>query len=116
MDKVLGLATPGRRLDQLLPHPGRGRARGHVEVHDLATIVGDEEEDVESPEPYGLHDEEVSGPDSLELVGWLWSPAWLRRAGRSTPTTARAEMATEFWRRRQNEGPLCDSEDPAHCP
>src|SRR5437764_11964650 len=43
-EQMAWLVTPGRRLNQLLPHPGRGRVGGHVPVHQLAPTVSDEHE------------------------------------------------------------------------
>jgi hypothetical protein len=40
------LASPGRRLDDLSPDPGSGRVARHVDVHQLASTVGDEHQHV----------------------------------------------------------------------
>ena len=33
--QMAGFLTPGRRLDELTPHPGGGRVGGHVDMHQL---------------------------------------------------------------------------------
>jgi hypothetical protein len=44
------LAAPGRGFDDLTPHPGGGRVRRHIDVHQLPPSVGDEHHDVEGGE------------------------------------------------------------------
>ncbi len=46
---------------------------GHVEVEQAATVVADQEEDVEGLEGQGLDYEEVSCPDGLSVVGEEWT-------------------------------------------
>ena len=62
-DEEARSGTPRRRLDDLLPDPRRSRMGGDVPVHDLATLMPEQHEDVERAEGQRLHGEEVGRPD-----------------------------------------------------
>src|SRR5438067_12510080 len=49
-EQVPRLVTPGRRLDELTPYPGGGRVGRHVNMHQLAPIMGDGDQHVERVE------------------------------------------------------------------
>ena len=66
-DQIAGLLPPRRRLQQLTPHPRRCRMCRHVEMHDAAARVRDEE-DVQRLEGERLHGEEVRSPELR--AGW----------------------------------------------
>ncbi len=69
MDQKLRLPTEGRRLQQLPPDPGCGRASCDVEVKPFPPLVTDDEEDVQGPIGHCLNHEEVGRPDAAELIG-----------------------------------------------
>src|SRR6266566_1815867 len=80
------LPTQGRRLHHLAPDPGGRRAGRHVEVNPFAPVVSNQEEDIEDAVAYGLHDEELGGPDATQLIGQEGTPV-LGSAGLDpTPT------------------------------
>ena len=62
------LLAPGRRLDQLLPHPGSSWVSRHVDVHQLAQTVGDEDQHVQRLEREAGHREEVGRPEVVGMV------------------------------------------------
>ena len=68
------LVTPRCRFDHLTPDPGRGRVRGHVDVHQLAPTVGDEDQHVEGLEREGLYGEQIRGPEMVGMIGQERAP------------------------------------------
>jgi len=68
MDEVARVAAPGSGFDQLSPYPGCARAGGDIEVDQLATLVADEKEDVESSVGRRLDDQKIGSPDTFDLV------------------------------------------------
>ena len=71
-DQLAGLLPPRRRRQPLTPHPRRRRMCGHVEMHDAAARVRDEEEDVQRLEAARLHGEAVRSPELRAVVGEDW--------------------------------------------
>ena len=61
-EQLTWLAPPGRRLDELAPHPGRGRVRGDVDVQQLTPTMGDEHQHVKRLEGESLHRQQVRCP------------------------------------------------------
>jgi hypothetical protein len=74
-----GLASPGSRPDQLLPDPGRGRTRGHVEVDQLTPCVlsARRVRRWRSPKP--------RGPEQVRDCQRLWSSGSHYGTPRHTP-------------------------------
>src|ERR1035437_3043620 len=81
VDEMSGLPTPGRRLQELAPDPGGGRARGDPDLHQLPPSVPDEEEDVQGLVADGLDHEQIGGRDALERC-------WARRCATSRQAMA----------------------------
>jgi hypothetical protein len=67
-DEVLWLATPGRRLDELPPHPGRRGMRRHRHVDQFPAAMRDEVEHVQRAERERLHSQEIGRPDRVRVV------------------------------------------------
>jgi len=63
------LTSPGRRLDQLAPHPGGSRIGRDVHVHQRAAVMGDEDQDVQRLERQGRHGQEIRRPEMVGVVG-----------------------------------------------
>jgi hypothetical protein len=70
--------TPGRCLDELTPASGGGRVGGHVDVHQLAPAVGDEDQHVQRLEHEGGDGEQVGGPRVVRVVGRKGAPGLAR--------------------------------------
>src|SRR5450759_1955876 len=68
MNEIVGPASPGRGLDDLLPDPRDRWVGGHLEVDQLPAIVRDEEQHVDDPITYGLDHEQIGSPDPSELI------------------------------------------------
>ena len=64
----------------------------HLEVHQLAAAVADEEEYVEGLETDGLDHEEVGRPDGLGVVGQERAPALAGRTRAPSPSIAPADF------------------------
>ena len=79
-NQVLRLRAPGRRLEQLPPDPLRRRMAGHVDVHDSAPVVSDEDDRVEGPQHRRLHGKQVDSPDVLRMILEESAPPLGRRA------------------------------------
>src|SRR4051812_13664741 len=79
------LATPGRRLDDLTPHPGGGRASRHVDMHQLASTMRDEDEHVQGLEGESRDAEQVGRPQVVGMVAQKGAPCLARRARWSSP-------------------------------
>src|SRR5712691_6677675 len=67
-NQALRLTAPGGGFDHLPPDPGRRRARGDLALNQLPALVADEEEDIQGLEADGLYNEQVGGPDALDLI------------------------------------------------
>ncbi len=76
------MLAPGCGFDHLATDPSGSRMSGHVEVEQAATVVADQEEDVEGVEGQGLDREEICCPDGLSVVGKV-RQLWL--GGRDGP-------------------------------
>ncbi len=64
VDQVTRGSVIGERLDDLLCRPLSGRVRGHVDVDDAASVMGQDDETEQPLERQRRHDEEVaSGAD-----------------------------------------------------
>ena len=61
-DEVLRLDIPGRRLDELLPDPSRGRMRRNVDVDELTPVVGKSGSRATSLPPRPLRTDRASFP------------------------------------------------------
>ena len=75
--------------DDLPPDPGRRGVRGHVPMHDPASVVTDHEEDVERPQGKRLYGEEVGSPDFGGRQAQKGPPAGRRRRPDATITIDR---------------------------
>ena len=62
------LASPGRRLDELPPDPGRGRVRGDGDMHQFAPAVGDEDQHVQRLERERRDSEQIGRPEVVRMV------------------------------------------------
>ena len=82
------LVTPRRGFDHLAPHPGRGRVRGHMDVHEFAPTMGNEDQHVQGLEGEGGHREQVSGPQVMGVVAQERPPDLAGGASRSAPAVA----------------------------
>ena len=87
-DEEPWLLIPGRRLDHLLPDPGRVRMLRDVPVADAAPVVVDHDEHVERAEGEGLHREQVSSPDAGRVVAQKRAPRLTRRSPERLLTVA----------------------------
>ena len=85
------LASPGRRFDHLAPHPGRGRVRGDVHVHQFPPAVSDEHQHVERLERECLHSQQIGGP---QVVTGSKGGALRHYCRTSPPSALRAGQAT----------------------
>src|SRR6266568_639498 len=74
--------TVDREVPGLLGHPGRVRVLGHPGDVDPAGGELDEEQDVERPQPDGLHGEEVGGQDAVSLASEEHRPGRTGASGR----------------------------------
>src|SRR5438270_3269926 len=77
-----------RGFDHLAPHPGRGRVRGHMDVHEFAPTMGNEDQHVQGFECEGGHREQVSGPQVMGVVAQERPPGLAGGASRSAPAVA----------------------------
>src|SRR5437588_1007420 len=87
-EQVPRLIAPGRRLDQLTPHPGGSRAGGHVDMHQLTPTMGDEDQHVQRLEGQGGLGEQVGRPQVVSMVAQEGAPGLARCARWSTPAVA----------------------------
>ena len=114
-EQIAGLLPPRRRRQPLTPHPRHRRMCGHVEMHDAAARVRDEEEDVQRLEAARLHGEAVRSPELRAVVGEEASPGLGRRTPQRPPPVAphrlRAHRVAE--RERHEEGEPSASVHPA---
>src|SRR5438552_16532409 len=67
-DQVFRLTAPGGGFDHLPPDPGRRRARCDLALNQLPALVADEEEHIQGLEADRLYNEQVGGPDALDLI------------------------------------------------
>ena len=77
--------VPRKRLYDLLSRPPRCRVLGDMEVHDPASVVGEDNQDEEYVEPNRWNHEEVQGHQFLRVVGEERSPRGRRRLGATDP-------------------------------
>src|ERR687886_120445 len=82
------LVAPRRRLDELSPDPRRGWVSRHVDVHQLAPAVGDEDEHVQRLECQRGYREQACRPHVVRVVCQERPPGLARRTPRSTPPVA----------------------------
>src|SRR5882724_1019064 len=67
---------PGKGLDHLLRGPLRCRVLGDVEVHDAASLVGEDHQDEEHHVRHGGHHKEVHRDHVLDMVAEKGLPRW----------------------------------------
>lgn len=82
--QVAGLPAPRRRPEQLPPDPGGSRVGGDVDVHQLPSAMGDEQQDVQRLEGQRLDGEQIRRPDVAPAVGQE-DPAGLARSPGAPP-------------------------------
>ncbi len=78
------VAGPVRRLQELVPNPGRSRTGGDVEVIN-SRLVPRQEEDVKDPKAHRLHREQVGRLHAAQLIGQERSPALAPRRPQPPP-------------------------------
>jgi hypothetical protein len=74
-EQMARLLSPGTRLDQLLPDPGRRGIGRYVEVHQLAPPMGDEHQHAQRLERQCGHGEQVGRPQhhAARIIQSVWS-------------------------------------------
>ena len=83
--QVSRLLTPGCGLDHLPPHPGSRRVGRHIQVHQLASTVGNEDQDVQRLERQRWHRQQVGGPEMVGVVTQECAPTLTGWAPRRSP-------------------------------
>src|SRR6266487_65526 len=78
--QVAWLLSPGRGLDELPPDPGRRGVGRHVDMHQLASTMRDEDQHVQRLEGQRGHGEQIGRPQMMGMVAPERAPGLARRA------------------------------------
>ena len=68
-DEIFRCPAPGRGLEKLTSDPTGRRMSRHMEVHEFAPAMSEEDEHVECLEGEGLDGKQVGGPDLRPVIG-----------------------------------------------
>jgi hypothetical protein len=107
----------GKGLPQLLSRPLRGRVRGHLEVNNTTTVVGQNQKHVQDLETEGGHGEKVDGDQLPEVIVQEGAPSLRRRfaaADHVFAHTGLADVDAEFEQLAVDAGCTPTGIFPAH--